>query len=356
MRHGAARIEAGAAPLAMHPSATSELLFNRLMTKARLRQLQLLVAVADESSLRRGAEDVYMSQPAATQALAELEALLETPLFERHARGMRLTPGGEALVPAVRRMLLALRDSTAALEALQQGASGLLRVGVIAAVATALLGERVLQFCRQRPRMRVEIIEGVQDSLTQDLLAGGLHLVLGRRPVPLHQRLHFEPLRPDEAVVIAGPGHPLAGRMGLTLQDLMPHAWMRASRGLWVRGVFDDLFDRAGLRPLLHPMSVGSLGPLIEILRDNRTLSLIPGSLARTLVHWGLAVVLDARLDTPRGELGALCLAGALDNPAQADPMLVDFVAALRPDPAPLHGCQRWPSPQPSGPAAQCLR
>lgn len=292
--------------------------------------------MADESSLKRGAEDVCLSQPAATQALAELEGLLETELFERHAKGMRVTPSGEALTPAVRQMLKALRESTATLEALQQGATGLLRVGVIAAVATALLGERVLLFCRQRPRMRVEIIEGVQAELTQQLLAGSLSLGLGRRPVPVPQRLHFEPLRTDEAVVIAGPAHPLAGRSGLVLQDLLPYAWMRASRGLWVRGVFDDLFDRAGVRPLLHPMSVGSLGPLIEILRDHRTLALIPASLARTLCHWGLAVVIDARLDTPRGELGALCPTGALDDPALADPVLVDFVAALRPDPGAL--------------------
>lgn len=300
-------------------------MYARLMARARLRHLQLLVAIADESSLKRGAEDVYMSQPAATQALAELEHLIEVPLFERHARGMRLTPSGEALIPAVRHMLKALRDSTASLEALQQGASGLLRVGVIAAVATAMLGDRVLRFCRKHPSMRVEIVEDVQDHLTQQLLTGSLNLVLGRRPVPVPQRLHFEPLRADEAVVIASPDHPLAGRTGLALDDLLEFAWMRASRGLWVRGVFDDLFERAEVRPRLHPMSVGSLGPLIEILRDGSTIALIPASLARTLCHWGLAVTLDATLDTPRGELGVIAPADALD-----DPVLREFVEALR--------------------------
>ena len=304
-------------------------MFARLMAKARLRQLQLLVAIADESSLKRGAEYVYMSQPAATQALAELENLLEIELFERHAKGMRLTPCGEALIPAVRQVLKSLRDSTAALEALQQGASGLLRVGVISAAATALLGERVLRFCQLRPQMRVEIIEDAQDNLTQQLLAGSLNLVLGRRPVPVPHRLEFEPMRTDEAVVLAGPGHALAGRRGLVLDDLLPYAWMRASRGLWVRGVFDDLFERAGVQPRLHPVSVGSLGPLIEILPDDRTIALIPASLGRTLCRWGLVVTIDARLDTPRGELGLLCLAGALTD----DPVIGDFADALRPAP-----------------------
>lgn len=313
----------------MHHPITSQLMFSRLMTKARLRQLQLLVAIADESNLKRGAEYVYMSQPAATQALAELEHLLEAELFERHAKGMRLTPCGEALIPAVRQMLMTLRESTAAVEAIQQGAAGLLRVGVITAAATAVLGERALRFCQRRPQVRVEIIEDVQDNLTQQLLAGGLSLLLGRRPVPLPHRLEFEPFRTDEAVVIAGLGHPLAGQCGLSLDDLLPYAWMRASRGLWVRGVFDDLFERAGVSPRLHPMSVGSMGPLIEILRDNSTLALIPASLGRTLCHWGLTVMIDARLDTPKGEMGMLCPAGALAD----DPLVAEFFETLRPEP-----------------------
>jgi DNA-binding transcriptional LysR family regulator len=266
-----------------------------------------------------------MSQPAATQALAELEHLLELPLFERHARGMRLTAAGEALIPVVRNVLKALRDSTAALETLQLGASGRLRVGVISAVASARLGERVLRFCRQRPGMRVEIAEDVQDHLIQQLLAGGLDIALTRRPVPVPQRLHFEPLEPDAAVVVAGPGHPLAARKGLRLEDLLDHAWMRASRGLWVRGVFDDLFERAGVRPRLHPMSVGSLGPLIEILRDDHTIALIPEGIGHTLCRWGLAVVLDTQLETPRGELGCLCT-----RDARAEEVVQEFVRALR--------------------------
>lgn len=314
----------------MSHALSAEVMYARLMAKARLRHLQLLVAIADESNLKRGAEDVCMSQPAATQALAELEHLLELPLFERHARGMRLTTGGEALIPVVRNVLKALRDSTAALETLQTGASGRLRVGVISAVASAMLGERVLRFCRERPGIRVEIAEDVQDHLVQQLLAGGLDLALTRRPVPVPQRLHFEPLEPDAAVVVAGPGHPLAARTGLRLEDLLDHAWMRASRGLWVRGVFDDLFERAGVRPRLHPMSVGSLGPLIEILRDDDTLALVPQSLGRTLCRWGLAAVLDTHLDTPRGELGCLCMLDAC-----GEPVLQQFVRALRESAAP---------------------
>jgi DNA-binding transcriptional LysR family regulator len=159
----------------------------------------------------------------------------------------------------------------------------------------------------------------------QELLSGSLDLVLGRRPQPLPAKLHFEALRPDEAIVVGGPEHPMAGRQGLTLADLRDHAWMRAAREVWVSEVFDRLFDEAGIRPRLHQVSLASLGPLPEILRDNQTLALLPASLGHSLCRWNLAVMLDVKLGAPRGEIGALCTVGAFE-----DPIFVEFVAALR--------------------------
>lgn len=314
----------------MSPLLSAEVMYSRLMGKARLRHLQLLVAIADESNLKRGAEDVFMSQPAATQALAELEHLLGVELFERHAKGMRLTPSGETLIPVLRQMLQALRDSTVSLESLQKGTHNLLRVGVISAAASAVLGEGVLRFCQRHQDVRVALTEGVQEQLVQQLQAGSLNLVIGRR-MGL-QQLHFDTLWPDEAVVISGPAHPLAGREALDLDELNEYPWMRPSRGLWVRGVFDDLFERAGLRPRLHPMSLGSVGPLIEVLRDQQTISMIPGTLGRMLCQWGLAVILDTRLDTPCGEMGVISMQGLKD-----DPIHEEFIAALRCPPQTAH-------------------
>ena len=295
------------------------------MAKARLRHLQLLVAVADEGNLKRAAADVGLSQPAATQALAELEQLLELRLFERHAKGMRLSASGCVLIPVVRNVLQALKAASDSLAALHQGASGLLRVGIIAAAASAVLGERVLRFCARHPDMRVEFVEDIGPHLLQDLLSGSLDLVLARRPQPVPASLHFESLRPDEAIVIAGPKHPLAGQRGLRLADLGDYAWMRAARGVWVSEVFDRLFEEAGIRPRLHQVSLASLGPLPEILADNLTLALVPLGIGRSLFRWNLAVPLDVRLGAPRGEIGLLC---AL--PTLQDPVSLEFIDALR--------------------------
>ncbi len=300
-------------------------MFSRLMARTRLRQLQLLVQVADQGSLKAASAEVGMSQPAATQALAELEQLIEQPLFDRHSRGMRLTTAGCVLMPVVRSVLVALQASTESIAALQEGIRGVWRIGVIAALSKSVTGPAVLQLCQRHPELRLEILEDAQPHLMQELLSGSLDLVLCRSPRPLPPRLHFEWLRADEAVVVAGLDHPLVGRRGLTLADLHGYAWMRAGRGLWIREVFDALFPDAGRVPHLYPISTTSVGPLPDILGDGETLSLCPASLAGALQRRRQLEVLDVVVPAPPGEVGALCTLDVVDHPLHQE-----LIAALR--------------------------
>lgn len=304
---------------------SSRVIYSRLLAKARLRQLQLLVTVADQGSLNRAACEVGMSQAAATQALAELEQLIEQPLFDRHAKGMRLTAAGHTLMPVIRNVLKAVEGSTESLAALQEGVSDVLRVGAIAAISPVLSGASILRLCARHPELRLEIIEDGQAHLVQELMAGCLDLVLCRRISPLPAKLHFETLLSDQATVIAAPGHPLAGRPDLRLQDLGDYAWMRPARGVWVREVFDEVFEQAGLSPRLHPISLAALGPLPALLCDGHTLAMAPRGIAQSLCQLGLAVTLDVQFDAPSGEIGLLCAADALD-----DPLHREFTAAMR--------------------------
>ncbi len=293
---------------------SSSVLFARLLAKGRLRHLQLLAAVADQGSVKRAAELVGMSQPAATQALTELEQLLAAPLFERHARGMRLLPAGRAVVPVVRNVLQALQASTESLSALQQGES-LLRVGVIPAAASGLLGRFVTEFCTRHPEVRLEVHEDRGEHLSQELLSGALDLVLCRRPTVVPAPLNFVPVLADEAVVLAGPAHPLRKQQGLTLHDLRDAQWMLAPAGIQVREVFDRLFAEQTPAPRAHAVSTTSQTLLVDILQTPGTVALVPRSLARSLCDWGLVVTLDVALDAHFDGLGALCAASTADHP-----------------------------------------
>ena len=83
-------------------SAHARVLLNRLLAKARFRHLQVLVKLAEVGSVRRTAEAIGMTQPGVTQLLADLEALLDVPLFHRHARGVLPTAACLDLLPLAR--------------------------------------------------------------------------------------------------------------------------------------------------------------------------------------------------------------------------------------------------------------
>ena len=116
-----------------------KILFSRLATHGRLRQLQLLLALQQCGSIVQAAAHLHMSQSAATQALAELERVLDMRLFERHARGIRPTLAGQTLIDSARTVMGELEDAAEALAAIRMGASAALRLGTIPSAAHSIV-------------------------------------------------------------------------------------------------------------------------------------------------------------------------------------------------------------------------
>lgn len=303
----------------------SSVLYARLVAKARLRHLQLLVAVADSGSVRRAAEQIGMSQPAATQALADIEGLLAAPLFERHVRGMRLTAEGRAVVPMARNTLSALRASTDTVHALQAGASGVLRVGAIPAGVSGLLCRVLPSFGARYPALRIEVLEAPGDQLLADVMSGRVDMALCRRPRELPAPCTFEGLAADVPWIAAGRRHPLVRKAQPTLADLRAARWMEPVRGIGVRSVFDELFDPPDApKPELHPISTTSLPLVLELLRSHRVLTLVPRSIISPFVEWGVVARVPYEFG---GDFEGL---GVLQSPQNDSPAVAACLAALR--------------------------
>jgi len=267
-----------------------------------------------------------MSQPAATQAIGELERLLELPLFERHARGMRPCEAGQAMLPVVRQLLQALDVSLEAMAARQAGASGLLRVGAIPAAIASLVAPTLHKVVERQPRLRLQIFEGTPLHLLNELAAGGLHLVLTRQPAELGSRFRFEPLCSDRAIVVASPRHPLAGRAQVSLDELAAYPWMVPPAGVKVRDLFEELVA-TGPPMQIHPVSTSSTALILSLLGDHRTVVLGPASVAQALLEQGLLVTLPMPARLPLVGLGAVYPEASRDEPALS--ALLDL---LRPD------------------------
>lgn len=297
-------------------------LYARLGAHARLRHLQLLVAVGDGGSVASAARKLNLSQPAATQALAELERVLGIPLFERHARGMRATAAGLALLAAARSALDGLRDTAESLAAIRHGATTALRLGSIPAASQSLVATLLAAFCEAHPDVHVDLIEDSAGRLLPLVQGGALDAAFCREPLSLPAGCRFDALLADEVVVVAAKDHPLAGRCGLVLQDLAPSIWIRPPLGTQLREVFERVVLPA--LPGADWLQVSTISVTIAegLLERPGAVGLLPATLAPVLLRGGRVVRLDMRLEQLLRPIGVVREAGKA-------PLLLDRLLGL---------------------------
>lgn len=173
-----------------------------------LRQLQYLVAVADLGGFRRAAVACGVSQPSLSAQVAQVERVLGVQVFERSARGVRVTAAGEAVLGRARQVLLATGDLNET--ARQQGdpLSGTLRIGVIPTVCPYLLPEIAPALNRALPNLAIVWSEDKTDTLVKQIADARLDAAIVARD-PRIDGLDSAPIGDDPFVLAAAPGHRL---------------------------------------------------------------------------------------------------------------------------------------------------
>lgn len=282
------------------------MLINRLLARARLRHLQVLVSVAELGSFKRAAEAVGLTQPAVTHVVSDLESLLGAELFRRHARGATPTDAALELVPVVRRMLATLAEGVEALEARLAHAEGVVRLAATASALSGLLDRLLPPFSEAEPRIRVLVLQAEADHFNGLVARGEVDAVACRRPAVPPQGWRFHPLLADALVVVAGPTHPLARRRRLTMAELADEAWLVPPAESLARRALDALADELNWQPRLAPVVTRALPMTWALLQRQRAVSLVPAAVVRQLTDAGQLVVLPLDRQWPIDDLGLL--------------------------------------------------
>ena len=176
-------------------------------SRLRLRQLRLMLALQEFGSLRRAAEEIGMTQPAATKMLHEAESLLGVELFERLPRGMRATAFGETAIYYAKMIFAELSGMREEFAALESGNLGRVTIGAIPALASGLLTRTIATLKKSHPRLSMSIQVDTSDVLVQALQQDQLDVVLGRIPDGARtDDLLFDSLGEETLCVVAGAG------------------------------------------------------------------------------------------------------------------------------------------------------
>ena len=200
-----------------------------------LRQLEVFAAIARSSSTREAAGRVARSQSAASAALAELEAVLGEPLFDRVGRRLLLNENGRALLPAA----LALLDQAAEVQALFNGEHAApLRVAASLTIGEYLLPDLVAQWRQVHPNSPVRM--DIANTTEVIAAVAGMDADVGFIEGPqTHPDLRVRPWLSDELVIVAAPGHPLGAGRKASVRQLAQAEWILREPGSGTRQASD---------------------------------------------------------------------------------------------------------------------
>ena len=199
--------------------------------------------------MTRAAARLNLAQPALSQAIATLEAQLGVGLFERHARGVKLTPVGEAFLAKTRIALAAADDADVTANSLSREASDELAIGFIGAWPMVKESSLFAAFTNQHPHVRVRFEElpfprGATGSWLRDV-----DVAFCQAPDE-DPAVRAEVVRVEPRVVIAPVSHPLARQGELTVADALDETFIGYHRNVqreWAG--FHSLDDHRGGPP-----------------------------------------------------------------------------------------------------------
>ncbi len=221
-----------------------------------LRQLEVLKAVVDAGSMARAARRLFMTGPAITQQIQQLEKTLGVPAFDRIGRRLRLTAAGDRALAAANDVHTRLAALAKEMDALRKRDDGTLHLGILA-TGTHILPPLLAEFRRLAPGIAVHMVVSTRAELTRRVLDGDVDLALmGRGPESAPDgagasgdALTREPFASNPHVIIAWPGHPLATERGIAPIELRHESIVQREPGSGTRAMLDNFLAMHRITP-----------------------------------------------------------------------------------------------------------
>ena len=223
------------------------------------RRLQVFHAVAKHLSFTKAAEALFMTQPAVTFQIRQLEEHFDTRLFDRAHGRISLTAAGVMALDYAERNLALSAELDARMKELSGQVTGPLLIGASTTIAEFLLpqvlGEFKSRFPAVVPRLFVANSEAVQNRVAERSL--DLGFIEGDSHLP---SLVTDVCCDDELQIVCAPSHPLAKQKSATPRSLMEHGYISREPGSGTREVIDHYLEKAGVSPdaLQVVMELGS--------------------------------------------------------------------------------------------------
>ncbi len=221
-----------------------------------LKELEYIVTIAEEGSINKAAQKLYLAQSSLSQFLARYEAELRTKLFVRTGAGIRPTPAGEIMVRNARQMLRQYHRVRAELQEALQPSSGRILFGVSSFRGAALIPPVLKRFQTEYPAVEVHITEMNSVELRKRVAAGDLDMAL-IAVLPNERKEEGRAVMQDEVCLVSNRAHPVMeyvhydspGRPWIDLADTADFEYLLSNRATVLGSIASEQFEARGLKP-----------------------------------------------------------------------------------------------------------
>lgn len=211
-------------------------------------QLRYICAIAETGSFSRAAERCHVAQPSLSQQVLKLEQDLDTKLFDRLGRGVRLTEAGRDFLPHARSILHQMEAARAGVAEKSMDVRGSVAAGIIPTVAPYLMPRYAGRFAKQYPEARLRIVEETTPLLVESLRNLSIEIAILALPLR-HKEFELFPLLTEPLFAALPKDHPRAAAKSMALKDLRGEQFVMLRDGHCFRGLSISVCARARVTP-----------------------------------------------------------------------------------------------------------
>jgi DNA-binding transcriptional LysR family regulator len=279
---------------------------DRIGRRVRLRDLHILLAVAERGSMAKAAEHLAISHPVVSKTISDLEHTLGIKLFDRNVQGVALTIYGKALLACGVNVFDEMRQGLKRLESLADPASGELRVGCPEILMAGLMPQIIEHFLQLYPRVKLDtVLENTAMLQFQQLRERKIDLLVARmQQMSPANDLAVEILFDEPFLAVAGTSSKWGGRRHIALEQLVHENWILPPYDSIPGSLILQIFRSSRLDPPQPSITTLSVQLTVALVTSGRFLGLLPRSVAQFNATRGALRILPIALVGPRINAG----------------------------------------------------
>jgi DNA-binding transcriptional LysR family regulator len=262
-----------------------------------LTQLSAFLTVVRRGSVTAAAEELFVTQPSVSAAVAALEREVGAKLLERDGRGLRPTESGAAFAPYAAHVLGLLEQGSRAAREAGEGGRVMLRISAVTAAGDHVVPQLIRSFRDAHPELDLVLHIGNRAEVFAGLLDHKADVAITGR-VPNDDRLAGEAFAVNEIVLVTAPDDELAKRRWVAVEELAGRHWLQREPGSGSRAMADEWLSQRGLVP--PTLTLGSNTAVREAARAGLGIGLVSRTSAALELRMGLLGTIRPRGGLPQ--------------------------------------------------------